>query len=111
MIEPSKIHPAIRLKFKHWIFRIWPVSNYEGMVIGRWMLFKRDEAKVHPALIDHELVHQVQMNRHGMLQFYLIYMRDYFKNLLRYRNHQIAYRSIPFEIEAYKNGEMKHVQP
>ncbi len=41
------------------------------------------------------------MDRVGVFNFYRIYLQDYVINLLRYRNHDQAYRMIPFEQEAY----------
>ncbi len=47
------------------------------------------------------------MTRHGILGFYLIYLKDYALNLWRYRNHDEAYENIPFELEAYaREGEV-----
>jgi hypothetical protein len=53
-------------------------------------------------LIRHELIHQEQMKRHGVLLFYLIYLKDYSRNLWIYRDHDQAYANIPFEQEAYQ---------
>jgi hypothetical protein len=38
----------------------------------------------------------------GIARFYLIYFRDYLANLWRLRDHNAAYRNIPFEKEAYE---------
>jgi hypothetical protein len=72
------------------------------MVVGRTILFKGSEREITPALRRHELIHQEQIDRHGVARFYLIYFRDYLVNLWRLRNHDAAYRSIPFEKEAYE---------
>jgi hypothetical protein len=77
------------------------------MVVGRTILFKGDEADVSPTLLRHELIHQEQIDRHGIARFYLIYLRDYLSNLWRLRDHDAAYRNIPFEREAFeREGEM-----
>jgi hypothetical protein len=72
------------------------------MVVGRTILFKGGETDISPELLRHELVHQEQIERHGIARFYLIYFRDYLANLWRLRNHDAAYRNIPFEKEAYE---------
>lgn len=72
------------------------------MVVGRTILFKGDESDVSPTLFQHELIHQEQIDRHGLARFYLIYLRDYLINLWRLRDHDAAYRNIPFEKEAFE---------
>jgi hypothetical protein len=72
------------------------------MVVGRTILFKSDESEVSQTLFRHELIHQEQIDRHGIVRFYLIYLRDYLLNLWRLRNHDAAYRNIPFEREAFE---------
>ncbi len=91
-----------RLRYRHWIFRLPLVRRYRGMVIGRMILFKQAEEDIGPSLLRHEMVHQEQMDRHGVAGFYLIYFRDYLVNLWRLRDHDAAYRAIPFEREAYR---------
>jgi hypothetical protein len=89
-------------RYRHWIFKLPLARRYRGMVVGRTILFKGGEAQVSPALLRHELAHLEQIDRHGITRFYLIYFRDYLANLWRLRNHDTAYRDIPFEKEAYE---------
>jgi hypothetical protein len=91
-----------RVRYRHWIFRLPFVRRYRGMVVGRTILFKASAGEITPALHRHELIHQEQMDRHGIARFYLIYFRDYLANLWRLRDHDAAYRNIPFEREAYE---------
>lgn len=91
-----------RVRYRHWVFKLPFVRNYRGMVVGRTILFKGDESDVSRTLLQHELIHQEQIDRHGIARFYLIYFRDYLTNLWRLRNHDAAYRNIPFETEAYE---------
>ena len=70
------------------------------MVVGRNILFKGSESDVTPELLKHEMIHQEQMDRHGVLAFYAIYLKDYLRNLAKFRDHDEAYWNIPFEIEA-----------
>ncbi len=91
-----------RVRYRYWIFKLPFVRNYRGMVAGRTILFKGDESEVPRTLFQHELIHQEQIDRHGIARFYLIYIRDYLSNLWRLRHHDAAYRNIPFEKEAYE---------
>ncbi len=75
------------------------LRNYSAIAVGSYCLVK-DEV-VSDRLLGHELVHYLQMKRHGTWSFYIFYLRDYCRNLLRYRNHDKAYQAIPFEREAY----------
>lgn len=77
------------------------MKYYAAIVIGRLMLTSYKRGELPRSVIRHELVHQAQMDRHGIIMFYLIYLKDYFVNLVKYRSHWEAYMNIPFEIEAY----------
>ena len=92
----------LRIKYRHWAFRLPLLRRYDGMVLGRTILCKHVEGEIPPALLRHELIHLEQIERYGVVQFYLIYLRDYLANLCRFRNHDTAYRNIPFEKEAYE---------
>jgi hypothetical protein len=91
-----------RVRYRHWIFKLPLLRRYRGMVIGRTILFKGGETEIPPALLRHELIHQEQIDRYGIARFYLIYFRDYLANLWHLRDHDAAYRNIPFEMEAYE---------
>ena len=105
---PKKAWPRrpLRVRYRHWVFRLPFVRNYRGMVIGRTILFKGDELEVSRTLFRHELIHQEQIDRHGIARFYLIYFRDYLSNLWRLRNHDAAYRNIPLK-KKLSNANMK----
>jgi hypothetical protein len=102
-VQSSQTRPRPpRVRYRHWIFKLPLARNYRGMVVGRTILFKGDESEVSSTLIRHELIHQEQIDRHGIMRFYLIYFRDYLTNLWRFREHDAAYRNIPFEVEAFE---------
>jgi hypothetical protein len=105
-LPPRQIH---RIRYRHWIFKLPFVRRYSGMVAGRTILFKDAGTEIPAALLRHELIHQEQIDRHGVMRFYLIYFRDYLANLRRFRNHDAAYRNIPFEKEAYERERDKEV--
>jgi len=53
-------------------------------------------------LLKHEQVHVEQQKRWWYIPYFIVYGFDYFKGLIKYRDHKKAYNSIRFEIEAYK---------
>lgn len=91
----------VRVRYRHWVFRLPFLRHYRGLCLGRTILFKEHETDVSAALLRHELIHQEQIDRHGITRFYAIYFRDYLANLWRLRDNRLAYRTIPFEQEAY----------
>jgi hypothetical protein len=95
-------HQIQRTRYQCWIFKLPFVRRYSGMVIGRTIFFKGSESEVSPAMLRHELIHQEQMDQHGVARFYFIYLSEYLVNFWRLRNHEAAYRSIQFEGEAYE---------
>ena len=82
-----------------WLFKLPFIRRYSAIVLGRRCFIKHSNYSLE--LLRHELVHQEQMDRVGMVSFYMIYLKDYLINLVRYRDHDIAYAEIPFEKEAY----------
>ena len=90
----------IRVCYQHWIFKLPFMRRYRGMVISRTILFKGAESEISFGLLQHELAHIDQINRHGVVKFYLIYLCDYVSNLWRLRDPNAAYRHIRFEREA-----------
>jgi hypothetical protein len=94
--------PQVHIRYRHWIFKLPFMRRYRGMVVGRTVLFKGSELETSEAMLRHELIHQEQMDRHGVMRFYSIWFCDYLANLWRLRNHNAAYRNIPFEKEAYE---------
>jgi len=97
-------HPTLRVKFCHPAFALPLLRHYSAICVGRVIWFKEARSRVNEALLRHELIHQEQMDRHGLVSFYLIYLFDYFRNLIRFQNHRRAYLEIPFEVEA-RRGE------
>ena len=78
---------------------IWPGSN--GWTFGHKIFIKPGLASDHQhRLISHELVHVEQFDRLGKMGFLLVYLRNYFANLIRLRNHRKAYLAIRLEVEA-----------
>lgn len=96
-----------RVLYSHWIFKLPFMDRYYGMVLGRTILFKYEESQINPIMLKHEMIHQEQMDRVGVIPFYLIYLKDFVKNLWACRNWDQAYLNIPFEVEAYDRQSEK----
>lgn len=70
-ISPERAWPRrpLRVRYRHCVFILPFVRNYRGMVVGRTILFKGDESEVSQTLFRHELIHQEQIDRHGIARF------------------------------------------
>lgn len=76
-----------------------------GMAIFPFILIKRKTDKKNEALLNHEKIHLRQQLELLILPFYIIYLANYFVNLLIYKKHHLAYMKIVFEQEAYENED------
>ncbi len=74
-----------------------------GMAIFPFVLIKYEELKADKQIINHELIHLRQQIELLVLPFFILYLIHYLVNLIKYRNHDRAYRNIIFEREAYGN--------
>jgi len=72
-----------------------------GMAIFPFILLKSARLKNDPEIINHEKIHLRQQLELLILPFYVLYLFNYLINVFRYRNHDLAYRNIIFEKEAY----------
>lgn len=76
------------------------------------LLKKKSEQKnnLPEDLVVHEIAHVLQYKREGFVRFLYKYLRDYRHNLQKYKkldelSRHLAYRDIPFEIEAREIAE------
>ena len=77
-----------------------------GMTVGRLILVLRDDDQSgRRTLLAHELVHVEQYAQLGTMGFLRSYLREYFADLWRLRNHRQAYLAISFEAEARAAAE------
>ncbi|RYZ52719.1 MAG: hypothetical protein EOP07_19095 [Proteobacteria bacterium] len=90
---------TVKIHYQSKLFKLPLLRQYSAIVLGRHCFVK--EATASDRLIRHELVHQEQIRRHGVILFYFTYVWEYLRNLWRYRSHDQAYRQISFEVEAY----------
>lgn len=76
---------------------------YSGMAIFPFVLIKHADFKWSKTLVYHERIHLMQQIELLILPFYFFYVLNYSINIIRFRNHDRAYREIIFEKEAYQN--------
>ena len=74
-----------------------------GMAIFPFILLKNLKLKQDESIINHEKIHLRQQLELLILPFYILYLFNYFINLIRYKEHHKAYLNIVFEKEAYRN--------
>ncbi|WP_406824632.1 hypothetical protein [Pedobacter sp. KACC 23697] len=72
-----------------------------GMAIFPFILLKSARLKNDMELINHEKIHLRQQLELLVLPFYILYLLNYLINLIRHKKHDLAYRNIVFEKEAY----------
>ena len=78
-----------------------PFLPAAGMAVFPFIFIKYNSLKKDKQIINHELIHLRQQIELLVLPFYIIYFFHYLLNILRYKNHNRAYRNIIFEKEAY----------
>jgi len=74
-----------------------------GMACFPFILLKNKLLANNKTILNHEKIHLRQQLELLILPFYMIYTLLYLINLLRYKNHDEAYRNIIFEQEAYQH--------
>ena len=67
------------------------------------LVLTRNKGRVDKYVLNHELIHCQQQREWLYLPFFIIYVAEWLWYLIKYRNHDKAYRSISFEREAYAN--------
>ena len=78
-------------------------KGYLGITIFPFMFLKYKALKGKAVLINHEKIHLRQQVELLIIPFFIIYTIEFLFRLIQYKNWQLAYRSISFEREAYKN--------
>ena len=71
------------------------------MALWPFIILKSIDLKEDIEIINHEKIHLAQQKECLILPFYLIYFSEYLFHRFSGKNHDHAYRSISYEIEAY----------
>lgn len=85
------------------ILRFLLPKHITAITLWPFILFREKINQNNLIIINHEKIHLKQQLELLVLPFYLVYLTEYIIGLIKYRNHNKAYRHISFEIEAYKN--------
>lgn len=78
-------------------------DGYIGLTLFPFVILKDKSLKTNEVLINHEKIHLRQQLELLVLPFFVIYFMEFFIQLIRYKNWNLAYRNISFEREAYTN--------
>lgn len=83
---------------------------YSAIALWPFIFIKEEALRQDDVLIHHERIHHRQQLELLVLPFYVLYVLNYFINLLRYKNHYRAYREICFEREAFaSDGNLSYL--
>jgi hypothetical protein len=89
---------------RYWMI-VMPSLPANGMAIFPFILTKNKSQQEDQVLINHEKIHLQQQLELLILPFYLLYLVHYLINLIKFKNHDRAYRHIIFEREAYAHEQ------
>ena len=84
--------------YNHWLPKLLKVN---AIVLLGVVYFAERKKQITERLYKHELRHKEQQEEDGV-KFYIIYLKEYFVNLVKYRNHHKAYYNISYEKDARK---------
>ena len=72
----------------------------DGITLFPFIFIIKDPPKT---LLNHETIHFIQAKETFIIPFYIIYLFDFIKHYIKYRDTNKAYHLIRFEREAYAN--------
>ena len=98
----------VRVGYPWWL-RPWMARNVIGITLGRTIYLSRAVSELSEEFVErlmrHELAHVAQVNRHGLVRFLYLYVREFVSHYRRERSVEKAYRRISFEVEAAEAEE------
>ena len=78
-------------------------KHYLGITIWPFIFLKNALLKEDVVLVNHERIHFRQQIELLILPFFILYILEFIVRFYQYGSWQMAYKSISFEREAYKN--------
>ena len=78
-----------------------PSLRVQAITLFPFILIKHKSLKNDAKLLRHERIHLWQELELLILPFYILYLINYLVNMIRFKDHDKAYRSIVFEKEAF----------
>lgn len=88
------------------ILSILTLNNKNVLAMALWpfILFKDKKTSQDPVIVNHERIHHRQQIELLILPFYIWYFLEYWIGMFKCKfKHEIAYRNISFEAEAYSH--------
>lgn len=86
----------------NWWRSLFGLGPIDGITLYPNIHVWHEAGRAPATLIKHELIHIYQIERFGRFNFYFKYVLWFLWNIVRYFNFDMAYRNIPFEVEAYR---------
>lgn len=90
-------------KIKQWQFITYNKLHVYGITLFPFIVIQHPNLLNNKTFVNHEHIHLRQQIELLVIPFYLLYLMHYCINLIKYKNHDKAYRNICFEREAYRN--------
>ena len=78
-------------------------KGYVALTVFPFVFLREAKSRQNEVLIRHERIHIRQQMDMLVVPFFLWYFAAYLLKLIRFKNHNLAYRNISFEKEAYAN--------
>jgi len=91
IVENSKLPALLSFVIPIGAITLWPFIFFRGEANER--------------VTNHESIHIAQYNELFVLGFLFLYVFDFLKGLVKYRDKEVAYMMIRFEKEAYENDD------
>ena len=88
--------------------RHFPPRGYSAITLFPFVF--HNEPRMTERELRHETIHLWQQLFLLVVPFYILYLLFWLYGLLRYRNHDLAYHSIPFERSAYRLESRKDLR-
>ncbi len=93
------------------VFPLMVPKGYRGITLFPFIILRRESDKIDKTVVNYERIHLRQQLELLVVPFYLWYLVEFMIKWLRFRNHNIAYRAISFEKEAYaREGDLKYLK-
>ena len=81
--------------------RLAKFLNVDGIVLYPFIFCSEKKPSV--KIINHELIHILQVRRDGVIRFYFNYLKEYIQFRKNGFKHREAYLAISYEVEAYSH--------
>ena len=83
------------------LFNLSLMKGYAAITLPWGIYVKYSKERTPVTLIKHEMIHMEQRARLTTPGFYILYLWYYFRNLIKYGSHSLAYYNNTLEVEAY----------